>query len=72
MTQDEIIDMARQAGISKDHAQGMTIFLEAFAKLVAERERETCAVLCDEENINARHYSAPTQSKWLATKIRAR
>jgi hypothetical protein len=43
MTQDEIIELAEQAGISKDHAQGMTLFLEAFAKLVAEREREELA-----------------------------
>ena len=44
-------------------------------KLVGDavaKEREECAILCDEESINARHYSAPTQSKWLATKIRAR
>jgi hypothetical protein len=47
MTQDEIIEMARQAGISKDHAQGMTLFLEAFAKLVAKKEREACAEICD-------------------------
>ena len=51
MTQDEIIEMARQAGISKDHAEGMTLFLEAFAKLVdakaTAKEREACALICD-------------------------
>jgi hypothetical protein len=35
-------------------------------------EREACAKLCEEERINATHYSAPTQSNWLAKKIRAR
>ena len=35
-------------------------------------EREACALLCEEERIEARHYSAPTQSNWLAKKIRAR
>jgi hypothetical protein len=35
-------------------------------------EREACALLCEEECINATHYSAPTQSNWLAKKIRAR
>ena len=35
-------------------------------------EREACALLCEEERINATHYSAPTQSNWLAKKIRAR
>ena len=48
MTQDEIIEMAREAGISEDHARGMTIFLETFAKLVAQHEREACAKICDE------------------------
>lgn len=33
-------------------------------------EREECALLCEEERINAVHYSAPTQSNWLAIKIR--
>ena len=38
MTQDEIIKMARQAGIGwGEGIGGMTDFLEAFAKLVAER-----------------------------------
>jgi hypothetical protein len=36
------------------------------------KEREACALLCEEERINATHYSAPTQSNWLAKKIRAR
>jgi hypothetical protein len=57
MTQDEIIEMARQAGWEMDDScilepeviwyisQGQ---LEAFAKLVAEREREACAKICDE------------------------
>jgi len=50
MTQDEIIEMARQAGMTRDgdmwFSNGKTDMdvehkhLEAFAKLVAERERE--------------------------------
>jgi len=58
MTQDEIIEMAREAGfgIAGDpeyvHAPGYdgicTEELEAFAKLVTEHEREECAKLCDE------------------------
>jgi hypothetical protein len=53
MTQDEIIDMARQAGaidISTTKGCKTTVFLgadrpeflEAFAKLVAAKEREAC------------------------------
>ena len=57
MTQDEIIEMARQAGLDIDsweplYEGGLTGFgvyectheeLERFAKLVAQHEREKCA-----------------------------
>jgi hypothetical protein len=39
-------------------------------KAAVLKEREECALLCDEERINAVHYSATTQSNWLAIKIR--
>ena len=43
MTQDEIIEMARQAGIGwGERLGGMPEFLERFAKLVAEHERKEC------------------------------
>jgi hypothetical protein len=65
MTQDEIIEMARQAGFitgTKDYADGnggvkyaapvatgsCLVELKAFAKLVAAKEREACAKVCDE------------------------
>jgi hypothetical protein len=54
MTQDEIIEMARQAtGMFAELAlMDAWIFddksLEAFAKLIAEKEREACAKLCEE------------------------
>ena len=48
MTQDEIIEMARQADI--DHHKlwndDGTNRLEAFAKLVAAKEREACEKIC--------------------------
>ena len=53
MTQDEIIELARQAKaipIHKDFNQLALIGIEnieAFAKLVAEKEREACAKECD-------------------------
>ena len=51
MTQDEIIEMARQAdclhvNLTGDRAKALER-LEAFAKLVAEKEREECAVICE-------------------------
>ena len=51
MTQDEIIEMAREAGFEIDccslewHKR-----ITAFAKLVAAKEREACAKVCDEFN----------------------
>jgi hypothetical protein len=60
MTQDEIIEMARQAWISDKEAQLITEFdeaylsctyitdLTAFAKLIAAKERDACAKLAQE------------------------
>ena len=39
-------------------------------KAAVLKEREECALFCEEEKINAVHYSATTQSNWLAIKIR--
>jgi hypothetical protein len=52
MTQDEIIEMARQAGITveaggRSYEQLLRI-INAFAKLVAQHERDRCAKLRDE------------------------
>ena len=58
MTQDEIIEMARQAGMEQDgdmwfsnlYKTDMDVHishLETFAKLVAAKEREACAKVCD-------------------------
>jgi len=55
MKQDEIIEMARQAGIIAIHTEGdghwhqQFIALKAFAKLVAAKERKACAEICDAE-----------------------
>ena len=59
MTQDEIIELAKQAWISDKEAQLITEFdeayisctyvqdLEAFAKLVAAKEREEFVAVCE-------------------------
>jgi hypothetical protein len=55
MTKDEIIEMAKQAGFHLNmwqlslgcEASGTLDELEAFAKLVAQHEREACAKECD-------------------------
>ena len=51
MTQDEIIEMAQECGLigMRPHLDGIySEALVAFSKLVAEKEREACAKVCDE------------------------
>jgi hypothetical protein len=48
MTQDEIIEMAKQADVWVVGQEPYQSQLEAFAKLVSQHEREACAKLCDE------------------------
>jgi hypothetical protein len=51
MTQDEIIEMAKQAGFWKEHTNTWMCNsqdIEAFANLVAQHEREACAKVCDD------------------------
>jgi len=53
MTQDEIIEMARQAGFSGSVAKMWTVYFEAFAKLVAAKR--TWVDLTDEDIKLVRH-----------------
>ena len=57
MTQDGIIELAKQAGLWPAVTDTFSKELEIFAKLVTEKEREACAKVCDEffkgnKNIN--------------------
>ena len=73
MTQDEIIEMAKQAGLhlyvnditEKPYAK----ILEAFAKLVAQKEREACAKIVENE---AWQYTSPVWAVGIVNEIRAR
>ena len=55
MTKEEMIELAKQAGFERlgvyaqfgDDWVSFTEDLETFAKLVAEKEREACAEICD-------------------------
>jgi hypothetical protein len=52
MTQDEIIEMAKQAGlvdVDFEPSQWCIHEYVTFAKLVAAKEREACALICDKE-----------------------
>ena len=66
MTQDEIIEMAREAGIV--HPQMVSLHLEHFAKLVAAKEREACAKVI--ENYPA--WLGKTAKTEISNAIRAR
>ena len=53
MNQNEIVEMARKAGLDDIDERGIYIYenfdLETFAKLVAAKEREACARVCDDK-----------------------
>ena len=72
MTQNEIIEMARPFLWGGNVVEGWTFSsyeqLETFAKLVAEKEREACAEVCDD--IHAEH--EVKGANWCADAIRAR
>jgi len=70
MTKEEIIQMANQANLPYDYVGGELMWLdklENFAKLVAEKEREECANICEyyEDYVKGNH-------NYHATLIRAR
>ena len=67
MTKEEIIEIAREAGLDPD-LWNYTDAFETFAKLVAEKEREECAKVCDAYD-NGRYSNA---ADLCAESIRAR
>jgi hypothetical protein len=83
MTKEEIIEMAHKSGLHlATDVNWMPIigleYLEKFAKLVAEREREACAKLCDDRT-TAYQYATDlwaqehiNEAKHLSQAIRAR
>ena len=71
MTRDEIIEMARQVEFNVGFKWCVNfIELEAFAKLVAEAEREACAKVCDE--LSKKHSWEGFYANECAEEIRAR
>ena len=83
MTKDEIIEMARRASFrytgnfSVDKGESLSCFqadLEAFAKLVADKEREACAKLCEEMSNTQANMNAAWRNgcRDAANEIRAR
>ena len=83
MTREEIVRMAREAGVfevSYPHPAGNMVEVERFAALVAAAEREACAEICD--RVALRYGEGPEVEHWAqgfkkgasvsAAKIRAR
>ena len=69
VTQDEMIELARQAGLDPD-LWNYTDAFEIFAKLVAEKEREACAETC--EGVWLDTVEAQTHNDKCVKAIRAR
>ena len=70
MTDDEIINMAREAGYGWSMADMHFPALQRFAKLVAAREREECAKIVEVSSLPD-VYSEPVLLE-IANEIRAR
>jgi hypothetical protein len=78
MTEEEIIEMATKVYGECDWHESALHHLEAFAKLVAEKEREACAKICD-DRVTAYQYATDAwaqehinEAKHLSQAIRAR
>ena len=48
MTQNEITKIAKKVGFSDEEIDKCQLMFERFAFLVAQNEREACAVVCDD------------------------
>ncbi len=59
MTKDEVIRMAREAGLFYDGPKE----LEKFAALVAAAEREACAKVCEDDAWRCKKIAVDTQNK---------
>ena len=70
MTQDEIIEMASQVYGECVWHESTLLRLEAFVKLVAAKEREACAKVCDE--LSDKHTWEGCYADECAIAIRAR
>jgi len=80
MTRDEFEALAKKAGLAK-HGLGWTAWesqLERFAELVANQEREACAVICDRQKIltpdwqSDQHYNQAASHCAQAIRLRGR
>lgn len=71
VSRDEIIQMAREAGLFEPYAGNPTDLLERFAHFVAAAERRACAELCELKSMR-RYFDRPQTPMDCADAIRAR
>ena len=73
MTKDEIIEMWKNSGDLEIIGMPYSM-IETFAKLVAEKEREACAKLCEDISNTRANMNAAWRNgcRDVATEIRAR
>lgn len=77
MTEQEIMQLAKEAGcIKEEWLEVNAEFMQRFAALVAESEREACAKICDRYASGRDHawneYTRSRECKQAAAAIRAR
>lgn len=73
MTQEQIIQMARDAGFSKKQAEMyFPEMLGRFADLVAAHEREECAKVCDGLALSSVYQTQRRLADYASKSIRAR
>jgi len=72
MTQDETIEMARQAGFHEYSFESQTEQFNRFAKLVAEKQQRTWIGLTDEESVEIQKISTSYEQAVELTEAKLR
>ena len=77
MNREEIIELARQTGFERlghddDDYVCYPEEIVAFAKLVADKEREACAMVADIFAMKSKYKTQRNLAEWCAWTIRAR
>lgn len=71
MTRDDVLRLAREAGVGFDHMMSLDVnWLERFAAMVAAEEREACAKACND--IDTGNWDYLEGASLCAAAIRAR
>jgi hypothetical protein len=72
MKREDVIRMAQEAGMSGLEQGGILENFERFAALVAEKEREECAKVCDETTASWTQHTYNSACNDCAAAIRAK